>query len=218
MDHRIQQVFQSIMDGKEPDTAALCRELIEDGVPAGRIVRQGMIPCMDQLGGMLARQEKFIPQVMMSTRAMQSGLKILAPHLGNKNIHQLHETVVLGTVRGDIHAIGKTLVSIMLQSAGFRVVDLGTNVDPEEFVAAVREHDARIVALSAMLTTTMPSMKATIRALQAADPEKKLHILVGGAPVNSRFARELDVGYASDAVETMNQALCICGRTPRPME
>ena len=125
---------------------------------------------------------------------------------------------MLGTVRGDIHTIGKTLVSIMLQSAGFRVVDLGTNVDPEEFVAAVREHDARIVALSAMLTTTMPSMKATVRALKETDPEGKLHILVGGAPVNGRFARELGVEYASDAVDTMNRALCICGRPPKQVE
>ena len=218
MDHRIQQVFQSIMEGNEPATAALCRELIAEGIPASRIVRQGMIPCMDQLGGMLARQEKFIPQIMMSTRAMQSGLKILAPYLGSRTIHQLHETVVIGTVRGDIHTIGKTLVSIMLQSAGFKVVDLGTNVGPEEFVEAVLKHDARIVALSAMLTTTMPSMKATVRALQKTDTAGKLHILIGGAPVNSRFAGELGVEYASDAVETMNQALCICGRTPKRME
>lgn len=218
MDPMIQRVYESIMAGDEAATVAACGELLAAGVPAARIVSQGMIPCMDRLGTMLVRREKFIPQVMMATRAMQSGLRVLSPFIVESGARPMLETVILGTVQGDIHVIGKTLVSIMLRGAGFDVVDLGTNVRPEAFVAAARERNARIIAISAMLTTTMPYMKKTIRALQAADAGHEWHILIGGAPVNGRFAGELGVEYAADAVETMNRALCICGKTPMPLE
>ena len=128
------------------------------------------------------------------------------------------ETVVLGTVSGDIHTIGKTLVSIMLRSAGFHVVDLGTNVPPEKFVAAARENNSHIIAISAMLTTTVAGMKKTIRALREAEESDQWHIIVGGAPVNGRFAREHNAEYAADAVETVNLALKACGIDPLPDE
>ena len=128
------------------------------------------------------------------------------------------ETVVLGTVSGDIHTIGKTLVSIMLRSAGFHVVDLGTNVPPEKFVAAARENNSHIIAISAMLTTTVTGMKKTIRALREAEESDQWHIIVGGAPVNGRFAREHNAEYAADAVETVNLALKACGIDPLPDE
>lgn len=214
MEEKIQLLEQSVMSGNREAVCAVCRELLDAGVPAQSIVRDGLLPCMDALGRQLARREKFIPQIMMSARAVQSGIEILSPYLVGADTPTLSETVVLGTVSGDIHTIGKTLVSIMLRSAGFRVVDLGTNVPPEAFVAAMREHDARIVAISAMLTTTVTGMKKTIRALREAEGSEKWHILVGGAPVNGRFAREHNVEYAADAVETVNLALKACGIAP----
>ena len=214
MEEKIQFLEKSVMSGNREAVCTACRELLDAGVPAQRIVCDGLLPCMDILGRQLARREKFIPQIMMSARAVQSGIDVLSPHLVGKDTPTLSETVVLGTVSGDIHTIGKTLVSIMLRSAGFRVVDLGTNVPPEAFVAAMREHDARIVAISAMLTTTVTGMKKTIRALREAEGSEKWHILVGGAPVNGRFAREHNVEYAADAVETVNLALKACGIAP----
>lgn len=206
------------MKGDREAVCIACRELVEAGVPAQKIIRYGLLPCMDTLGRQLARREKFIPQIMMSARAVQSGIDLLSPCLVASDVPSLSETVVLGTVSGDIHTIGKTLVSIMLRSAGFRVVDLGTNVPPESFVAAVRETGSRIIAISAMLTTTITGMKKTIRALREAEGNDEWHIIVGGAPVNGRFAREHNVEYAADAVETVNLALKACGIAPLPKD
>ena len=187
-------------------------------MPPQKIVRFGLLPCMDTLGQQLSRREKFIPQIMMSARAVQDGIDLLSPLIVGPDVLSLSETVVLGTVSGDIHTIGKTLVSIMLRSAGFHVVDLGTNVPPEKFVAAARENNSHIIAISAMLTTTVTGMKKTIRALREAEGSDQWHIIVGGAPVNGRFAREHNAEYAADAVETVNLALKACGIDPLPDE
>lgn len=211
MKEKIHCLQQRILAGDRNEVCTLCRELLEGGMLPMEIVTQGLLPCMDTLGVQLARREKFIPQILMSARAVQSGIDFLSPYLVGDGSPSLAETVVLGTVSGDIHTIGKTLVSIMLRSAGFRVVDLGTNVPPEAFVKAVRENNARIIAISAMLTTTVTGMKKTIRVLREAEGNDAWHIIVGGAPVNGRFAREHAVEYAADAVETVNLALKVCG-------
>ena len=214
MEEKIHFLEQSIMKGDRNAVCAVCRELLDEGVPAQKILQKGLLPCMDTLGRQLARREKFIPQIMMSARAVQSGIQILSPHLVTSDAPSLSETVILGTVSGDIHTIGKTIVGIMLRSAGFNVVDLGTNVPAEAFVAAAEENNARIIAISAMLTTTITGMKKTIRALREAENGRQWHILVGGAPVNGRFAREHSVEYAANAVDTVNLALKICGAPP----
>ena len=218
MEEKIHRLEQSVLSGDREAVRTACRQLLEAGMPPQKIVRYGLLPCMDTFGHQLARREKFIPQIMMSARAVQDGIDLLSPLIVGPDVLSLSETVVLGTVSGDIHTIGKTLVSIMLRSAGFRVVDLGTNVPPEKFVAAVRETNARIVAISAMLTTTISGMKKTIRVLREAEGNERWHIIVGGAPVNGRFAREHNVEYAADAVETVNLALKACGIPPLPKE
>lgn len=218
MEEMIRSLQQSVMTGDSEAVCTACRKLLDNGMPPRVIVRAGLLPCMDRLGLQLTRREMFIPQIMMSARAVQSGIDLLSPLLVGTDSPSIAEPVVLGTVCGDIHTIGKTLVSIMLRSAGFRVIDLGTNVPPERFVAAVRENNAKIVAVSAMLTTTITGMKRTIRALREMEGGERLHILVGGAPVNGRFAREHKVEYAADAVETVNLALKACGITPLPEE
>ena len=216
MEEKVHCLKQGVFSGDREAVCAACRELLESGMPPQKIVRIGLLPCMDILGHQLAHREKFIPQIMMSARAVQDGIDLLSPLIVGADVPSLSETVVLGTVSGDIHTIGKTLVSIMLRSAGFHVIDLGTNVPPEKFVAAVRESSSHIIAISAMLTTTITGMKKTIRVLREAEGNDQWHIIVGGAPVNGRFAREHNVEYAADAVETVNLALKACGIAPLP--
>ncbi len=159
MEEKIHHLEQGVSFGQPRSGPAACRQLLEAGMPPQKIVRFGLLPCMDTLGQQLSRREKFIPQIMMSARAVQDGIDLLSPLIVGPDVLSLSETVVLGTVSGDIHTIGKTLVSIMLRSAGFHVVDLGTNVPPEKFVAAARENNSHIIAISAMLTTTVAGMK-----------------------------------------------------------
>ena len=218
MEEKIHHLEQGVLSGDREAVRTACRQLLEAGMPPQKIVRFGLLPCMDTLGQQLSRREKFIPQIMMSARAVQDGIDRLSPLIVGPDVLSLSETVVLGTVSGDIHTIGKTLVSIMLRSAGFHVVDLGTNVPPEKFVAAARENNSHIIAISAMLTTTVTGMKKTIRALREAEESDQWHIIVGGAPVNGRFAREHNAEYAADAVETVNLALKACGIDPLPDE
>lgn len=136
MEEKIHHLEQGVLSGDREAVRTACRQLLEAGMPPQKIVRFGLLPCMDTLGQQLSRREKFIPQIMMSARAVQDGIDLLSPLIVGPDVLSLSETVVLGTVSGDIHTIGKTLVSIMLRSAGFHVVDLGTNVPPEKFVAA----------------------------------------------------------------------------------
>lgn len=202
-------VFQSIMTGDARQTELECRKLLDQNVKPSDILEHSLIPAMDQLDTMLNRGERFIPQILLSAKAMQSAVDLLGCTMLERNRQSslYRGTVVLGTVQGDIHDIGKNLVDFLLQSVGFQVVNLGVNVKAEQFVAAVRAHKARIIALSAMLTTSMVYMRDVVQRLQKEDFGYPVRIIVGGNPITSNFARSVQACFAGNIVETMQLAV-----------
>ena len=188
---------QAVIAGDEEETARLVRQHLDEGKEAADILDNGLIAAMDIVGAQFSAGDLFIPEMLVSAEAMQEGLALLKPLLvagasGGKG------TVVMGAVKGDLHDIGKNLVVLMLEGAGFTVVDLGTDVAPEDFVAAAKEHEAAVIGMSALLVTTMPHMKTTVDQLRAAGLATKA--IVGGAPLTQGYADEIAAdGYASDA-------------------
>jgi 5-methyltetrahydrofolate--homocysteine methyltransferase len=166
---------------------------------------------MTEVGRLFEAGEKFIPEMMISARAMQAAVNILRPLLMEKDVEVLG-TVVIGTVAGDLHDIGKNLVGMMLEGAGFQIIDLGTDVSPQAFVAAVQQHNPDLVGLSALLTTTMPSIMATIEALTEAGVRDKVKIIIGGAPITLEFAQKVGAdGFANDAGSAPRMAKALLG-------
>jgi 5-methyltetrahydrofolate--homocysteine methyltransferase len=199
MEAVLQNLYDSILVGDNKTTPGNVQAALDEGIDPGRILNEGMITAMAKVGQLFEEGEYFVPEMLISARAMQAGLAVLKPHLMNSNI-QSAGTVVAGTVKGDLHDIGKNLVCMMLEGAGFEIKDLGTDVSPEKFVEAVQAGDADIVALSALLTTTMPNMKVTIDALEQAGVRQKIKVIVGGAPVTEAYAASIGAdGYAPDA-------------------
>jgi len=189
---------RAVVDGDRDHLTRAITDALADGAEPAALLGQALIPGMDEVGDLFASNEYFLPEVLLSARAVQGALDVLRPRLAESGVEPAG-TVVLGTVQGDLHDIGKNLIGMMLEGAGFRVVDLGSNVAPERFLAAAREHGAAFVALSALLTTTMPAMQATVAALRASDLHD-LKLIVGGAPVTEAFARGIGAdGYAPDA-------------------
>lgn len=188
-----------IMDGNGPGVATLVRQALEQKEDPQSVVNQGLIPGMDEVGARFKANEIFVPEVMMAARAMQEGLKILRPLLAEAKAESVGK-IVIGTVKGDHHDIGKNLVAMMLEGAGFQVIDLGIDVAPEKFLDAARSHEATQVAMSALLTTTMPMMGRTIELFKAEGYRDKIKFLIGGAPVSQSFADQIGAdGYAVDA-------------------
>ena len=195
----LEEIREGIMDGDMQLVQDKVNEALEDGVEAPVILRQGLIPAMAEVGRLFEAGEYFVPEVLIAARAMKSGLTILKPKLVEADIEPVG-TVAAGTVKGDLHDIGKNLVCMMLEGAGFEIVDLGTDVSPEAFVDAVKNQGVDVVAMSALLTTTMPNMKTTLDALQEAGVRDKVRVMVGGAPVTQAYADEIGAdGYAADA-------------------
>jgi 5-methyltetrahydrofolate--homocysteine methyltransferase len=175
------------------------RAAMSAGLPATSILNEGMIAAMTEVGKLFEDGEYFVPEMLISARAMQAGLALLKPALKEADIKSAGK-VIIGTVKGDLHDIGKNLVAMMLEGAGFEIIDLGTDVSPENFVAAIREHQAQIVAMSALLTTTMPSITTTIHALKEAGVRDQVKVMVGGAPVTDEYAKKIGAdGFAADA-------------------
>lgn len=195
-------IFQCIMDGNERKAVSLCEEAMANGYHPFDILEKGMLPAMDHMGSLLSKGELFIPQILASARAMQDALDLLQPKLLGNNIPLLQHTVVLGTVKGDIHSIGKNLVGIILRTTGYQVVDLGVNVSAEQFVNAVRTHKAQSVAMSSLLTTSMQNMRKIVTRLRQEDFGYPLQIIVGGGPITPSFAREVQADFASNMMET----------------
>jgi len=204
-------VQDAVLNGEEKEIQTHIGELIRKGVEAKSILQKGLIAAMEIIGPRFKAGEVFIPEVLLSSRAMNEGLKILEPHL-SEDEKKKEGKIILGTVKGDLHDIGKNLVAMMLRGIGFEVVDLGINVPAEEFVKQVREQNADILGLSALLTTTMPEMKKIIQTLDQRGLRKKVKIMVGGAPVNQRFAQEIGAdGYGHDAVAAVELAKGLMG-------
>ena len=204
------ELSAAVENGKRNDAKLLTQALLTDGLKPLEIVEKGLVPGMSAIGEKFKNNEVFVPEMLIAARAMKEAMAILEPLLAQAGIKPKH-TVVIGTVHGDLHDIGKNLVAMMLKGANFGVVDIGTNVPPEKFVATVRSSSAGVVALSALLTTTMPAMKTTVDALRAAGLPG-LKIMVGGAPVTADFAKEIGAdGYSSDAASAVDLALKLVG-------
>jgi 5-methyltetrahydrofolate--homocysteine methyltransferase len=200
------QLKQAIIDGNADTVNALTSALLATGTPAKEILDEALLPGMEVVGERMRSGECFIPEVLLSARTMQGALDLLKPHmLAGESTSA--GTIVIGTVEGDLHDIGKNLVGMMLQGAGFEVVNLGTGVTPQQFVSAVTEHEAELLGMSALLTTTLPKMVETIAALKAASLRDAVKVMVGGAPVTQAYADEIGAdGYGANAAAAVDRA------------
>jgi len=192
-------IINALVECDEAKVLELVQNAVDEGVAAKEILNQGLISGMDIVGEKMENEDMFIPEVLMAAKAMSAAVGILKPLLADDDIAAMGK-VVIGTVKGDLHDIGKNLVAMMLESAGFEVYNLGVDISPDKFVSGVNEKNANMVCLSALLTTTMPMMKQTIDALAENGLKDKVKIMVGGAPVTQNFADEIGAdGYAPDA-------------------
>jgi len=202
----LKSISSAVIEGRADEIRQLTLQALDAGKTAKQILDEGLVPGMDYVGSQMKSGEMFIPEVLLSARAMQTALNILKPKFAEGGAH-MRGRVVLGTVQGDLHDIGKNLVAIVLEGAGFEVFDLGKDVTPEAFVEAVKEKEPDIVGMSALLTTTMGMMRRTIEALKAAGVRDKVKLMVGGAPLTSAFAEEIGAdGYGPDAVSAIELA------------
>jgi methylmalonyl-CoA mutase cobalamin-binding domain/chain len=198
-DPLFEQLKTAVIEGNGDLINALTPALLVQGRSAREILDGGLLPAMEIVGARMKTGECFIPEVLLSARTMQAALDTLKPFLAEGDSGATG-AVVIGTVEGDLHDIGKNLVAMMLQGAGFAVFNLGTGVTPQQFVAAVREHRPQLLGMSALLTTTVPKMKATLEALEAAGLRDQVKVMVGGAPVTQAFADEIGAdGYGANA-------------------
>jgi corrinoid protein of di/trimethylamine methyltransferase len=192
-------LYDAILNGDQKVSVALTRQALEEGVEPLDLIHRYMIPAMDEAGKRFECEDFFVPELLLAARAMKGALELLRPRLAASGA-QPAGRVVIGTVKGDLHDIGKNLVSSMLEGGGFEVTDLGADVSPEKFVEAVRKTGAQIVCLSALLTVTMPSMNTTIEAFRQAGIRDQVKVLIGGAPVTEQYAREIGAdGYGGNA-------------------
>jgi corrinoid protein of di/trimethylamine methyltransferase len=196
----LKELYEAVVSGNAKATQAITQQALADGVDPLKLVNEYMVPAMDEVGRRFEANEYFVPELLISARAMKAALELIRPLLtarGDKPVGR----VAIGTVKGDLHDIGKNLVASLLEGGGFEVIDLGVNVTPEKFIETVNTKQANIVAMSALLTTTMPSMKTTIDALKQAGVRSKVKVLIGGAPITQKYAEEIGAdGYSENAV------------------
>ncbi len=206
MEAVLQKIYDNVMNGQAGAVEAGVQDALQAGIEAAVILNEGMIAAMAEVGRLFEEGEYFVPEMLIAARAMQAGLAVLKPQLIESDV-QSTGRVVIGTVKGDLHDIGKNLVAMMLEGAGFEIFDLGTDVSPERYVQAARETDAHIVAMSALLTTTMPAMESTIAALQEAGIREQVRVMVGGAPITRDYADRIGAdGFAPDASRAVTAA------------
>ncbi|MCX8053128.1 MAG: corrinoid protein [Armatimonadetes bacterium] len=196
---------QAIINGKAPDAKAITESALAEGMAPGEILNNGLVAGMNVVGEKFKNNEFYVPEVLIAARAMKTAMEVLRPHLAKSGVEPAGR-VAIGTVRGDLHDIGKNLVAMMLEGAGFEIKDLSVDVKPEQFVEAAK-NGADIVAMSALLTTTMPAMKDTIEALEAEGVRDRVRIMIGGAPVTQNYCDEIGAdGYAPDAASAVDKA------------
>lgn len=206
------RLYDAILNGDEKLCVRLTREALDEAADPSELINRWMIPAMDEVGRRFEAQEYYIPEILLAARAMKAALEILRPLLAARG-QQPTGRVVLGTVKGDLHDIGKNMVGSMLEGAGFEVVDLGIDVPAERFVEAVRSRNPHILALSALLTLTLPEMKKTIEALEQAGLREHVKVLVGGAPVTREYADEIGAdGYGENAGAAVSIARLLMGK------
>lgn len=193
----LQRLYTAIVEGDAPGAKDAVRSALAEGIGPQALLEGTMIPAMDEVGRLFESSEYFVPELLIAARAMKAGLELIRPLLAEAGTAPVGR-VVIGTVRGDLHDIGKNLVAAMLEGGGFEVIDLGVDVAPDRFVEAIKNQTPQLVCLSALLTTTMPGMKTTIEALKAAGVRADVKVLIGGAPVTQRYADEIGADGFSD--------------------
>jgi len=209
MDVMLKKIYQGVLDGDLDIVVTGVQSALDEKVTAEMILKQSMMGAMAEVGQLFEDGEYFVPELLVAARAMQGGLRILKPFLAAEAVEPIGK-VVTGTVKGDLHDIGKNLVGIMMEGAGFEIIDIGTDVSPEKFVEAVKESGAQVVALSALLTTTMANMPNTIKAFEESGLRNMVKIMVGGAPVTEEYAKKIGAdGYAPDASQAAKVALAL---------
>ena len=207
----VEAVYNAVLEGDAGEAASQVEAALAADVPASDILNNGCIAAMAEVGRLFEEGEMFVPEMLIAARAMQAGMNLLKPHLAEGEITSAGK-VVIGTVAGDLHDIGKNLVGMMMEGAGFEIVDLGTDVGADAFVAAVKEHGPDLIGMSALLTTTMPSMTATVEALTEAGLRDQVKVLIGGAPVTQGFCDEIGAdGFAPDASSATRKAKELMG-------
>ncbi len=200
------ELKELVKNGKAKETEEMVKSLLNSGTNAEAILTNALIPAMDEVGELFQKGEYFVPELLVAARAMQKATEIIRPKLQEMGV-KAKGKVVLGTVRGDLHDIGKNLVKMMVEGAGFEVVDLGIDVTPEKFVQAVKDHKPGVIGMSALLTTTMMSMKDTVALLKSEGVRNSVKVMVGGAPLRQDFATEIGADfYGKDATEAKNYA------------
>jgi 5-methyltetrahydrofolate--homocysteine methyltransferase len=206
----LKSIYDAVVEGDTKAVEDGVQAALDAGMPADKILNEGLISAMNEVGRLFEAQEFYVPEMLVAARAMQAGLAILKPFLAQSG-NMSAGTVVIGTVKGDLHDIGKNLVVMMLEGAGFKVTDLGVDVSPEKFVQAVRD-GTQLIGMSAMLTTTMPNMKVTIEALKAAGVRDRVKVMVGGAPLTQNYAEQIGAdGFSPDASAAVRKAKELLG-------
>lgn len=201
-----QEISQAVIDGKAAFVEELVKKGLDEGLSPADLVQKGLIAGMAVVGEAFKKNEVYVPEVLIAARAMKMGMEVLKPHLTETDLQPV-ATFLIGTVEGDLHDIGKNLVAMMFEGAGFKVIDLGVDVKPQQFVEAINAHNPEIVGLSALLTTTMPAMAETIKVFQEAGIRDQVKVIVGGAPVTDTYAREIGAdAYAADASSAVDRA------------
>jgi len=200
------ELKQSVIDGEAETTEELVQKALGEGLPPEQILKEGLISAMAEVGRLFEEGEFFVPEMLIAARAMKGGLAILRPQLAAANVQAVGK-VVIGTVQGDLHDIGKNLVGMMLEGAGFDVIDLGTDVSAQKFVEAVKIHQPQFIGCSALLTTTMPRMKDVIAELERAGLRDQVKVMIGGAPITQQYADDIGADlFAPDAAGAANRA------------
>jgi 5-methyltetrahydrofolate--homocysteine methyltransferase len=212
MDPLIAQIYTNVLFGHHKEVTNEVKSALRQKIPAILIMNDGMIAAMHEVGKLFEAGEYYVPEMLVAARAMQAGMNILRPYLAEKDAHPAGK-VAIGTVEGDYHDIGKNLVKIMLEGAGFEVIDLGVDVSPTSFVAAVQKEGVDILAISALITTTMQNMPHVLDALESSGIRQQVKVLIGGAPVTDEFARQIGAdGYAPDASRAATMAKSLLSR------
>jgi 5-methyltetrahydrofolate--homocysteine methyltransferase len=206
VEEKIQAVYDAVLNGAMADTTGFVQEAIDAGLEAEVILKEGLIAAMSEIGQKFESGEAYVPEMLISAKSMKFGLELLRPHLVAADVQPIGK-VIIGTVQGDLHDIGKNLVAMMMEGAGFEVIDLGADVKPEKIIEAIEEHKPDIVAMSALLTTTMGNMKTVITKMEDAGVNNGISVMIGGAPVTQDYADEIGAdGFGIDASQAASLA------------
>lgn len=210
MNETLNEISEWLQKGRAPKVKAAVTKALEEDIPASEILENGLLAGMDIIGQKFKNNEVFVPEVLVAARAMNRGVEILRPYLVEDGV-ETKGTVILGTVKGDMHDIGKNLVRMMMEGKGLEVIDIGVDVPTESFLDAAREHNAKLICCSALLTTTMGEMKNVVDAVKASEMNGKVKIMIGGAPITQTFCEQIGADcYTPDAASAAEAALKFC--------